>query len=93
MHGLTKFNPLPTGARPRCGTYLHDFDVPYNALHDRGYPQHRLRAVHARDHRGEDIRAGRWWWEQPGVTRNAACIGAQAGFDIRDAGKSGMRRT
>jgi phosphoadenosine phosphosulfate reductase len=40
--------------------YIHDHDLPYNALHDRGYPSigctHCTRSVQP----GEDARAGRW---------------------------------
>ena len=42
---------------------MHTHDVPYNALHDQGFPsigcQPCTRAVAP----GEDFRAGRWWWE------------------------------
>ncbi|MCK4267795.1 MAG: phosphoadenosine phosphosulfate reductase family protein, partial [Actinomycetia bacterium] len=45
--------------------YVKENKVPYNLLHDQGYPSIGCapctRAVKA----GEDIRAGRWWWERP----------------------------
>jgi len=45
--------------------YIHGHVVPYNALHDQGFPSigcaPRTRAVAV----NEDIRAGRWWWENP----------------------------
>lgn len=63
--GLMKFNPLADWNSQDVWDYIRNFDVPYNALHDHGYPSIGCapctRAVAA----GEDIRAGRWWWEQP----------------------------
>ena len=63
-YGLQKFNPLADWSAKDVWAYLHRFDVPYNELHDRGYPSIGCapctRAVTA----GEDPRAGRWWWEQ-----------------------------
>jgi len=63
VHGLRKFNPLSDWTANEVWSYLRSFDVPYNPLHDRGYPSIGCapctRAVAA----GEDARAGRWWWE------------------------------
>jgi phosphoadenosine phosphosulfate reductase len=63
QHGLHKFNPLVDWSDEAVWTYIRTHDVPYNALHDRGYPSIGCapctRAVGA----GEDVRAGRWWWE------------------------------
>jgi phosphoadenosine phosphosulfate reductase len=63
LHGLQKFNPLADWTTDEVWRYLRANDVPYNALHDRGYPSIGCapctRAVQA----GEDPRAGRWWWE------------------------------
>ena len=63
--GLMKFNPLADWSNQDVWDYIRNFEVPYNALHDHGYPSIGCapctRAVAA----GEDIRAGRWWWEQP----------------------------
>jgi phosphoadenosine phosphosulfate reductase len=62
-NGLQKFNPLIDWTEDEVWEYIHEFDVPYNALHDQGYPSIGCtpctRAVQA----GEDVRAGRWWWE------------------------------
>ena len=64
--GLWKFNPLADWSAPDVWEYLRANRVPYNALHDRGYPsigcEPCTRAVKA----GEHPRAGRWWWEQQG---------------------------
>lgn len=58
--GLVKINPLVDWSAKQVWRYIHDHDVPYNPLHDRGYPSigctHCTRAVQP----GEDARAGRW---------------------------------
>jgi phosphoadenosine phosphosulfate reductase len=62
-HGMQKFNPLADWSEQDVWDYIRANDVPYNALHDRGYPsigcEPCTRAIQA----GEDVRAGRWWWE------------------------------
>ena len=74
-NGLEKFNPLADWSEREVWAYIRANDVPYNALHDRDYPSIGCapctRAIAA----GEDIRAGRWWWESP-EPRNAACTSA-----------------
>jgi phosphoadenosine phosphosulfate reductase len=58
--GLVKVNPMVDWTSKQVWRYIHDHQVPYNALHDRNYPSigctHCTRAVGA----GEDARAGRW---------------------------------
>ncbi len=64
-HGLLKINPLIDWTEEMCREYVQENHVPYNKLHDQGYPsigcQPCTRAVRP----GEDIRSGRWWWESP----------------------------
>ncbi len=64
-HGLQKFSPLTAWSNGDVWAYIRAFEVPYNELHDTGYAsigcQPCTRAITA----GEDIRAGRWWWENP----------------------------
>jgi phosphoadenosine phosphosulfate reductase len=64
-HGLIKVNPLVRWSGPEVWAYIKAKGVPYNALHDRGYPSIGCapctRAVKPYD----DERAGRWWWESP----------------------------
>lgn len=65
MHGKIKVNPLIDWSEEDVMEYVHKNHVPYNKLHDKGYPsigcQPCTRAVKP----GESIRAGRWWWESP----------------------------
>lgn len=62
---LIKLNPLIDFTEEQVWEYIRANHVPYNKLHDKGYPsigcQPCTRAVKP----GEDIRAGRWWWENP----------------------------
>ena len=65
VHGLPKFNPLADWSHDEVWTYLRANDVPYNALHDRGYPSIGCAPCTRAVAPGDDIRAGRWWWEAP----------------------------
>jgi phosphoadenosine phosphosulfate reductase len=60
-----KVNPLVDWTEEDVWNYIKDHEVPYNKLHDHGFPsigcQPCTRAISA----GEDVRAGRWWWEAP----------------------------
>lgn len=64
-NGLQKFSPLAEWSEEDVWEYLRDGKVPYNELHDKQYPSIGCapctRAISA----GEDVRAGRWWWENP----------------------------
>jgi phosphoadenosine phosphosulfate reductase len=62
-HGIPKFNPLADWTLDDVWTYIRTNGVPYNALHDRGYPSIGCAPCTRAIKPGEDIRAGRWWWE------------------------------
>ncbi len=64
-HGLVKVNPLAHWTEQQVWTYIREHAVPYNALHDRGYPSIGCAPCTRAIQPGEDIRAGRWWWENP----------------------------
>ncbi|WP_306391061.1 phosphoadenylyl-sulfate reductase [Telluria beijingensis] len=64
-HGMQKFNPLADWSEQDIWDYLRQNDVPYNALHDRGYPSIGCEPCTRAIQPGEDVRAGRWWWENP----------------------------
>lgn len=65
VNKIIKVNPLLNWTEAQVWDYIHKNKIPYNALHDKGFPsigcQPCTRAVAP----GEDIRAGRWWWENP----------------------------
>lgn len=62
-HGLEKFNPLADWSEREVWAYLRLHEVPYNALHDRFYPSIGCAPCTRAISPGEDLRAGRWWWE------------------------------
>lgn len=62
-HGVRKFNPLVEWTTADVWTYLRANRVPYNALHDRGYPSIGCAPCTRAIRPGEGLRAGRWWWE------------------------------
>lgn len=64
-NGLQKFNPLIEWTNKDVWNYIHHFEVPYNALHDKHYPSIGCAPCTRAITVGEDIRAGRWWWENP----------------------------
>jgi len=64
-NNLEKFNPLTDWTEKEVWAYIKLNDVPYNALHDKHYPSIGCAPCTRAITVGEDIRAGRWWWEQP----------------------------
>jgi len=66
QYRLYKVNPLAYWTTDQVWDYIRRNRVPYHPLHDRGFPsigcQPCTRAVEP----GEDLRAGRWWWEMDG---------------------------
>lgn len=64
-HQLQKFNPLLEWSNALVWQYIEQNDVPYNKLHDRFYPSIGCAPCTRAVTPGEDIRAGRWWWETP----------------------------
>jgi phosphoadenosine phosphosulfate reductase len=63
-HGLLKINPLADWSRADLVRYVSDHDVPYNPLHDRGFPSIGCAPCTRAVRLGEPERAGRWWWEE-----------------------------
>ena len=62
-NGLEKFNPLLDWSGDEVWTYIRRNDVPYNKLHDSGYPSIGCAPCTRAVEPGADIRSGRWWWE------------------------------
>jgi len=67
VNGLQKFSPLLDWSLSDVWAYLEQFGVPYNALHDKGYASIGCAPCTRAITPGEDIRAGRWWWEDPEI--------------------------
>ena len=64
-NGLEKFNPLSDWTEKEVWTYIKQNKVPYNALHEKFYPSIGCAPCTRAISPGEDVRAGRWWWENP----------------------------
>lgn len=64
-NGLEKLNPLLNWSEAEVWAYIRIHDVPYNALHDQFYPSIGCAPCTRAIAVGEDVRAGRWWWEDP----------------------------
>ncbi len=76
-HELVKFSPLADWSEDEVWTYLRARDVPVNALHARGYPSIGCAPCTRPIAAGEDIRAGRWWWE--------SALGKECGLHVAQA--------
>ena len=63
--GIVKLNPLADWDAERVWQYIRDHDVPVNRLHREGYPSVGCDPCSRAIQPGDDIRAGRWWWENP----------------------------
>jgi phosphoadenosine phosphosulfate reductase len=64
-NGLQKFNPLADWSEKEVWEYIRSNNVPYNELHDKNYPSIGCAPCTRAITPGEDVRAGRWWWENP----------------------------
>ena len=62
---LEKFNPLSDWTEQEVWAYIRLHEVPYNKLHDAFYPSIGCAPCTRAVAMGEDVRAGRWWWENP----------------------------
>ena len=63
--GIEKFNPLANWSEADVWTYVRQYKVPVNTLHFEGFPSIGCEPCTRAITLGEDIRAGRWWWEDP----------------------------
>lgn len=61
---LVKFNPLAGWTSAQVWAYIRERDVPYNALHERGYISIGCAPCTRAVLPGQPEREGRWWWEQ-----------------------------
>ena len=64
-NGLIKLNPLIEWNETQVRDYIKMNKIPYNPLHDKGFPSIGCQPCTRAVMEGEDIRAGRWWWENP----------------------------
>ncbi len=62
-HQLVKLNPIADWTLPQLEAYVSENKVPVNPLHAKGFPSIGCQPCTRAIKPGEDIRAGRWWWE------------------------------
>ncbi len=62
-HQLAKFHPIFDWSLEQVKTYIRENNIPYNPLHDKGFPSIGCAPCTRAVKEGEDFRAGRWWWE------------------------------
>ncbi len=65
VNNLIKLNPLVNWSEDDVWEYIKRHNVPYNKLHDKSYPSIGCEPCTRAVENGLDIRAGRWWWEDP----------------------------
>lgn len=62
---VIKVNPLIHWSEEDVWDYIKKHNVPYNKLHDQGFPSIGCAPCTRAIKDGEDVRSGRWWWENP----------------------------
>lgn len=65
LNNMVKINPLVNWTETEVWDYIKENSVPYNSLHDQGFPSIGCQPCTRAILEGEDVRAGRWWWESP----------------------------
>jgi thioredoxin-dependent adenylylsulfate APS reductase len=76
--GIVKINPLVDWSHEEVWAYIRKNNVPYNRLHKQGYPSIGCAPCTRAVEPGEDLRAGRWWWENPNTKECGLHLGAEA---------------
>ena len=77
-HGnIVKLNPLVDWSYEDVWNYIRENNVPYNRLHKQGYPSIGCAPCTRAVKPGEDLRAGRWWWENPDTKECGLHLGAE----------------
>lgn len=64
-NNMIKINPLIEWSEQDVWDYIKENGIPYNPLHDKGYPSIGCEPCTRAIMEGEDVRAGRWYWENP----------------------------
>ncbi len=65
QNGMLKINPLINWSESETIDYVKNNQVPFNVLHQKGFPSIGCQPCTRAIEEGEDLRAGRWWWENP----------------------------
>lgn len=62
---MIKVNPLIEWSESQVWDYIKEKSIPYNTLHDQNYPSIGCQPCTRAIMEGEEVRAGRWYWEDP----------------------------
>ncbi len=62
-NGIIKVNPIIEWTWDQTWDYIKKNNIPYNKLHDNGFPSIGCEPCTRAIKSGEPLRAGRWWWE------------------------------
>jgi phosphoadenosine phosphosulfate reductase len=73
-----EINPLVDWSTDDVWEYIRKNNVPYNRLHKHGYPSIGCAPCTRAVKPGEDLRAGRWWWENPDTKECGLHVSAEA---------------
>lgn len=60
---ILKYHPIFDWSLDQVKEYIRENNIPYNPLHDKGFPSIGCAPCTRAVREGEDFRAGRWWWE------------------------------
>ena len=64
VYGVHKVSPLLDWSENEIWEYIRKKRLPYNTLHDSGFPSIGCAPCTRAVQPGEDARSGRWWWER-----------------------------
>ncbi len=65
LNDVIKLNPLINYTEKEVWDYIKQNSIPFNKLHSQGYPSIGCAPCTRAIEKGEDLRSGRWWWENP----------------------------
>ena len=63
-NNILKINPIADWSEDMVWEYIKENEVPYNKLHDMGFPSIGCEPCTRAISKGENRRSGRWWWEE-----------------------------
>ncbi len=87
VFGLYKFNPLAQWSNEDVWAVIDTLHIPYNRLHDEGYPSIGCEPCTRAVREGEDVRAGRWWWESADAKECGLHAGNVRWVPVRQIGR------
>jgi phosphoadenosine phosphosulfate reductase len=64
-NNMLKINPLIDWTEEQTWDYIKEHNIPVNPLHKKGFASIGCQPCTRAIEPGEDVRAGRWWWENP----------------------------